>query len=85
MNTYGNGDKPVWFTEAGYNRMEGAWERDKGLSERFQAAYVLRLYLMALRLGVETVHVMFMVDADGTNTGFFVYTTREWYESAYAT
>jgi hypothetical protein len=37
-----------------------------------------------LRLGVETVHVMFMVDADGTNTGFFVYDTREWYESAYA-
>lgn len=29
-------------------------------------------------------HVMFMFDADGSNTGFFVNETREWYESAYA-
>ncbi len=84
MANCGNEEKPVWFTEVGYNRLNGVFERDEGLTERFQAAYVVRLYLTALRLGVETVHVMFMVDADGTNTGFFVYDTREWYESAYA-
>lgn len=84
MANFGNENKPVWFTEVGYNRQNGVFERDEGLTERFQAAYVVRLYLTALRLGVETVHVMFMVDADGTNTGFFVYDTREWYESAYA-
>jgi hypothetical protein len=84
MADYGNEDKPVWFTEVGYNRLNGVFEQDEGLTERFQAAYVVRLYLTALRLGVETVHVMFMVDADGTNTGFFIYDTREWYESAYA-
>ena len=84
MANYGNEDKPVWFTEVGYNRLDGVFERDEGLTERFQAAYVVRLYLTALRLGVETVHVFFMVDADGANTGFFVYDTREWYESAYA-
>ncbi len=84
MDNYGNEDKPVWFTEVGYNRLEGVFERDEGLTERFQAAYVVRLYLTALRLGVETVHVMFMFDADGSNTGFFVFDTRERYESAYA-
>ena len=84
MSDYGNSDKPVWFTEVGYNRLDGVFERDEGLTERFQAAYVVRLYLTALRLGVETVHVFFMVDADGANTGFFIYETREWYESAYA-
>ena len=84
MANFGNEDKPVWFTEVGYNRLDGVFERDEGLTERFQAAYVVRLYLTALRLGVETVHVFFMVDADGANTGFFVFETREWYESAYA-
>jgi hypothetical protein len=84
MADYGNSNKPVWFTEVGYTRIEGVFEREEALPERFQAAYVVRLYLMALRLGVETVHVMFMVDADGNNAGFFIYETREWYESAHA-
>jgi hypothetical protein len=85
MMDYGNGDKPVWFTEVGWPRDYGVYTGDRDeMPERMQAAYVVRLYLTALRLGVETVHVMFIFDQAG-NFGFFNYNTRQWYESAYAT
>jgi hypothetical protein len=75
----------------GWNRDEGEFpneqfpqELDFAVSARIQAAYTCRLYLTAIRLGVERVHVMFLLDADGWNTGFFNNDTREWRESAYA-
>jgi hypothetical protein len=72
MINHGNSDKGVWFTEIGWHRDTGDFPAgDNYVSERLQAAYVVRLYLTAMRLGVERVHVMFMQDADGFNGGFW--------------
>lgn len=74
MDAHGNQDKPIWFTEIGWHRDSGLYPengRDYHNTERQQAAYVVRLYLIALRLGVEAVHVMMDMDADRFNGGFF--------------
>ncbi len=87
MSRYGNGGKPVWFTEIGWHRNTGAFPASAqpfSVSERIQAAYVCRLYMTAMRLGVERVHVMFLLDADNFNGGFFNNQTRAWRESARA-
>src|SRR4030042_4096209 len=85
MDDYGNQNKPVWFTEVGWHRNYGTFDGSikPAVSERLQAAYVCRMYLTALRLGVERVHIMFLFDADSFNGGFFNSSNRSWYESAY--
>ena len=86
MDDYGNEDKPVWFTEIGWKRPNGTYKDETFLiTERVQAAYILRMYLTALRLGVERVHIMFSFDGDGWNAGFVESVTRDYYESADAT
>lgn len=86
MAKWGNGNKPVWFTEIGWRRNFGVYPVSLYcIPERLQAAYVIRMYLISLRLGVETAHLIFTFDTDGKNYGFFNYSTHGWYESAYAT
>jgi hypothetical protein len=90
MDLYGNQNKPIWFTEIGWHRSNGAYPenaRDYHNTERQQAAYVIRLYLIAMRLGVEAVHVMMDMDADNFNGGFMDRGASgyRWYESAFAT
>src|SRR4030042_6930390 len=84
MDDYGNQNKPVWFTEVGWHRNYGTFDGSikPAVSERLQAAYVCRMYLTALRLGVERVHIMFLFDADSFNGGFFNSSDRSRYESA---
>jgi hypothetical protein len=88
MNLYGNQNKPIWFTEVGWHRSNGAYPenaRDYHNTERQQAAYVIRLYLISMRLGVEAVHVMMDTDGDNFNGGFFDFRNgNAWYESANA-
>lgn len=85
MTRWGNDDKPVWWTEVGWRRNFGIFpDTDFSITERLQAAYIVRLYFITLRVGAETVHVIFTFDTDGKNYGFFNYTTHGWYESAYA-
>ena len=85
----GNPDKPVWITEIGWPISQA----DGGIfptptSKSFvtpllQAAYVCRTYALALRLGVERVHVMFAVDTDNFHGGFFL-KDGSWRPSAHA-
>ncbi|MEO0293362.1 MAG: LamG-like jellyroll fold domain-containing protein [candidate division WOR-3 bacterium] len=94
MAKYGVSDKPVWFTEIGWSRYNGLnppTGRPYPVLERQQAAYVVRLYALALRLGIDHVHIMFVSDGDGSNSGFFYTITehgklvyRGWYEVAHA-
>ncbi|MDY6932709.1 MAG: fibronectin type III domain-containing protein, partial [Spirochaetota bacterium] len=87
MESFGNTDKPVWYTEVGWHRDVGAFAADVKpypVTERQQAAYVTRLYLTAMRLGVERVHVMFVNDADNFNGGFFNNEDCSWWEQTYA-
>jgi hypothetical protein len=92
MDQYGNASKPIWFTEIGWGRVNGQYTSAdmnvwlSPLTERLQAAYMTRLYLISLRLGVGAVHSFFIMDADTVNAGFFDSTnTSHWYEQAIAT
>ncbi|MDY6933641.1 MAG: fibronectin type III domain-containing protein [Spirochaetota bacterium] len=86
MEDFGNGDKPVWYTEVGWHRDVGHYDADEheSVTERLQAAYVSRLYLIAMRLGVERAHIMFVSDSDTFNGGFFNNDDRSWWEQTYA-
>jgi hypothetical protein len=77
LRDFGCADKPVWFTEGGWNRNVGfdsvaIAERDT-VTERLQAAYVTRLYLFCLRLGVERYTTMFFKDGGTMNGGFLTH------------
>lgn len=70
-------DKPVWYTEIGWPISKadgGRFEtgNEPMVSPMLQAAYVVRLYAYAQRLGVERVHIMFTTDTDNFNGGFFL-------------
>lgn len=90
LATYGNQDKPIWYTEVGWpiSQNDGGQFADKGSKELvtplLQAAYVCRLYAIAMRLGVRRVHIMFCSDSDGFNGGFFVRKDKSWRPSAHA-
>jgi hypothetical protein len=71
------GKLPVWYTEGGWTISKAAGGMfDKGtLDADTQSAYYLRYYLMGLRIGVNRIAVMYIVDADGFNGGVFNRTT----------
>jgi hypothetical protein len=81
--------KPVWITEIGWPVSESEGGRyatpphEAFASPLLQAAYICRTYALALRLGVERVHVMFAVDTDHFNGGFFL-PDGTWRPSAHA-
>jgi hypothetical protein len=72
------GDVPVWYTEIGWpiSQADGGHFPTKAgevkVSPILQAAYVVRLYAFAQRLGVQRVHIMFATDTDNFNAGFFL-------------
>jgi len=85
--------KPVWYTEVGYEISQ----RDGGqfpfrqaknihhlVTPDIHAAYTVRLYLLAMRLGVERVHVMHIHDTDGYNGAWMTRGSLEWRPVAYA-
>ena len=81
-------DVPVWYTEMGWevSQAEGgrfAGKRQGSLSQELQAASIVRNYVIAQRLGVERVHVMFIQDSDNYNGGFFN-RDGKWRASAHA-
>ena len=68
--------KPIWFSEVGWEigQSEGgafARERTDVVSAEQQAAYTARMFVLAMRLGVERVHHMYVIDTDNFNGGFF--------------
>jgi|GEM_PF-1463522 len=80
-------DKPVWFTEIGWQISQADGGRyniwDTPVPPLLQAAYVTEMYAIAMRLGVERTHIMFATDTDGFNGGFFLQ-DKSWRPSAYA-
>jgi hypothetical protein len=86
---HGRGDVPIWYTEVGYpiSKQDGGHfdtPSDKPhVSPLLQAAYACRIYALAMRLGVERVHIMFATDTDNFNGGFFL-RDKSWRPQAYA-
>lgn len=92
MNAVDAGEKPVWYTEMGWNisQEHGGTFPDKRhrldtlVRPDMHAAYTVRMYLWAMRLGVSRVHVMHLYDSDGFNGGFLDRETLEWRPVAHA-
>ncbi len=86
---YGRADAPVWFTEVGWpiSKADGGFfdtPADRAfVTPLLQAAYVVRTYALAMRLGVERVFIMFATDSDRFNGGFFL-RDGSWRPSAHA-
>jgi lysophospholipase L1-like esterase len=81
-------DIPIWYTEIGWpvSKADGGHFETKDepmVSPLLQAAYIVRLYALSQRLGVERVHIMNATDTDQFNAGFFL-RDRSWRPSAKA-
>ena len=90
LTAHDRADTPIWYTEIGWavSHDDGGhfqMQREPGryVSPELQAAYVVRTYAWAMRLGVERVHIMFATDTDNYNAGFFL-RDGSWRPSAYA-
>jgi hypothetical protein len=77
MEKFGAAARPVWYTEVGWpiSKADGGYYELRGerspATPLLQGAYICRRYALAIRLGVQRVHVMFATDTDGTNMGVF--------------
>lgn len=78
MVEYGTSDKPVWYTELNWTihpEAGGSYALDpnpanqRDVTPELQAAYTVRGYLLCLRLGVERLNYMSIVDTDSVNSG----------------
>jgi hypothetical protein len=80
LSNYGVADKPWWITETGYriSHADGGYFRDSEPTVTLaqQAAYNIRMDLLAARYGIPRVYHMFIVDADSFNGGYFVNSTE---------
>lgn len=90
---HGAGDKPIWWTEVGYEMSQaagGLFPTDQKKpdtlieSEDIHAAYIIRTYLLAMRLGIDRVHVMHLHDTDNYNSGLVDRATLKWRPAAHA-
>ncbi len=88
----GSDHTPIWFTELGFPLTQAAGGTLK-MPERFaefcvtkdmQAAYIVRQYLWAMRLGVPRVHLMSLHDTDSFNSGILERGSLKWRPSAHA-
>ncbi len=84
----GVGPKPIWYTEMGWSipQAEGgafADVKNGSVSPAFHAAYIVRAYAWALRLGVPHAFIMYIKDVDGYNGGFFE-NDKKWRPAAHA-
>ncbi len=85
-------DIPIWYTELGWQfsvhhggRHADNQNRISFLVEpNLHAAYLVRNYLWAMRLGIGRVHVMHLYDTDGYNGGFLVRNSLEWRPATHA-
>jgi hypothetical protein len=94
MLQFGTEDRPIWYTELNWTIVPekgGRYESDpdparqRDIPPLLQAAYIVRGYLLALRLGVERVNYMSIVDTDGVNSGMLDRNDKDaWRPSAHA-
>ncbi len=92
MAASGAKDKAIWYTEVGWPipPADGGHfkpPRAKGpvTPIQLQAAYIVRLYALSVRLGVGRVHIMHANDTDRFNGGVFIRGTGAWRPAAFAT
>ncbi|WP_269542812.1 hypothetical protein [Cerasicoccus fimbriatus] len=86
------GLKPIWWTEVGYeigHEYGGKFKDKPGKEENLinpdqHAAYVIRTYLMAMRQGVQRVHIMHLHDTDNYNSGIIDRGTFAWRPTGHA-
>ncbi|MBX3741474.1 MAG: hypothetical protein KF712_10815 [Akkermansiaceae bacterium] len=76
LTQHQRGDSTIWYTEMGWEipQEEGGrfpGKRPGSVTSNLQAASIVRNYALAMRLGVERVHVMFIHDSDQYNGGLF--------------
>jgi len=88
LSKHRRGDTPVWYTEVGWpvSREDGGrftMAASRTVPPALQAAYVCRMYALAMRLGVDRVNIMFATDTDNYNGGFFL-RDGSWRPSAHA-
>ena len=90
MQEYGTVGRPVWYTELNWSITAaegGTYGKGKpgrrATTAKLQGAYWVRSYAMALRLGVERVTFMSVVDTDGVNAGL-INRDGTWRPSAHA-
>jgi hypothetical protein len=76
LASYGVANKPWWITEIGYriSHADGGYFSDTQPTVTLaqQAAYNIRMDLLAARHGIPRVYHMFIDDADNFNGGYFV-------------
>ena len=94
MKQHGSAAKPIWWTElnwtinpetgGGYsNEQTDPRGRGRDIPPDLQAAYLVRAYALAMRLGVQRTFYMSLIDTDGVNSGMFN-KDRSWRPSANA-
>lgn len=70
----GRADLPIWYTECGWfiKPDEGGYfpTCEKGSTKIEQAAHNVQMYLLGLRLGIERITAMYIMDTDNCNPGF---------------
>lgn len=73
---WGSSAKPIWWSELNWSITDGHYadgpETDlyqRTVDPRLQAAYLVRAHALALRLGVDRLTIMSLVDTDGVNSG----------------
>ncbi len=69
-----NPDMPIWYTELGWfiTPDEGGHfdTCQNGLDKIAHAAFNVQMYALGMRLGVERITTMYIMDTDGCNPGF---------------
>ncbi len=85
---HGREDIPFWYTELGWfipPTLGGRFDTCHGGNDLTQqAAYNVQVYLLGMRLGVERITTMYIMDTDNCNPGFVNY-DGSWRPAAYAT
>ncbi len=70
----GKPDMPIWYTELGWFITPEAGGRfdtcQNGLDKIAHAAFNVQMYALGMRLGVERITTMYIMDTDGCNPGF---------------
>ena len=87
LDAKGGKDIPMWYTELGWMIPPSEGGRfnscHHGVNLMEHAAYNVQVYLLGLRLGVERITTMYIMDTDGCNPGFVNF-DGSWRPAAYA-
>lgn len=85
----GKENLPVWYTELGWMIRPDCGGHfntcQSGYNQEEQAAFTVQMYTLGLRLGIERITNMYIMDTDNCNPGFVDRDTGKWRPIAYAT